>query len=242
MRRRIFAIAAVLLTLLVMVGSPSRAGLMTIDRQEEIEFGRAAAARVERKVRLITSGPQYDRVQRLGRKVAAASGEDLPFTFKLIDDPTVNAFTFPGGFIYVFRGLLDQGLDDNALAGVLGHECAHAVKSHGFKVMKPMAILGKSTSHLPRVVKENVIGKLITIVTVEGVGRRFELEADAVGAGYAYKAGFDPEGLMRVFEMFIRLRSSQPSLTQKLLASHPQPEVRMKKLRPVIIKLKAGGR
>lgn len=217
----------------------ARADLLHIDRQEEIAYGRAACARLESQVRVITSGPQYARVVRIGRRVSAATGVNLPFTFKIIDSPVINAITLPGGFVYVCRGLLDQGIDDDGLAGVLGHECAHAVKSHGFKLLIPIITVSR---HLPASARDNVVSKLIAIITVDGVGRHFELEADRLGVGYAAAAGYDPAGLIRVLQLFERLSKTNPSLMQKLLSTHPPNEERIRKLQPVVADLKARRR
>lgn len=241
MRTRLFVLPSlvVLALLASFVARPVDAGIIPIDRKQEADLGREVTAKFEQQVRLITSGEQYERVTRIGAKVAANTGvPELPWTFKVVDDPSVNAITFPGGYIYVFKGLLDQGIDDDALAGVLGHECAHAVKSHAIKKIVPIVLVGKV---LPGPIKRTMATKILAELTINGVGRRFELESDQLGAGYCYQAGWKPEGLLAVFELFIQLRQNHPSLIQKLLATHPEPEVRIKKLKPVIKKLRSGG-
>ncbi len=232
-----------MLVLATVSSRPASAGILHINRQDEIAVGRQASAQFEQKYPIITSGPQYDRVQRIARRIVAATGcTDLPFTFKIANTPAINAVTFPGGFIYVFRGLLDTGIDDDGLACVLGHECTHAVKSHAFKILLPMLTLQRDLRFLPQRLKNNMASRVMTILMVRGVGRRFELEADRIGVGYAYHAGFDPRAMIRVLQMFERMDRTNPSLMQELLATHPPPAVRIRALEPVIARLLASPR
>jgi predicted Zn-dependent protease len=82
------------------------------------------------------------RVNDIGYRVAEESGfRDFPFTFHLIDMPEPNAFALPGGQIFVTRGMLDLDLDDDMLAGLMGHEIAHVVMRHGIRMQKRAALL-----------------------------------------------------------------------------------------------------
>ncbi|MBM3462668.1 MAG: hypothetical protein FJX76_11255 [Armatimonadetes bacterium] len=122
MKRLLAFLVALLLT------APAGAAQVTV--AQEIEVGRAGAAQFEKGVRLL-GGEPLARIQRIGQRVAAATGRtDLPFTFKLVDAPEVNAISFPGGFIYVYRGFMDANPSDDELAGTLGHEVAHVVQRH----------------------------------------------------------------------------------------------------------------
>jgi predicted Zn-dependent protease len=77
------------------------------------------------------------RVNRIGYALAQQSGfEDFPFSFYLVEMPVPNAFALPGGHVFITRGMLDLGLDDDMLASLLGHEIAHVVFSHGMKMQK----------------------------------------------------------------------------------------------------------
>src|SRR5207247_1497435 len=104
-----------------------------------------------------------DRLNKIGQEIAAvANVEKVPalwgnaevkkfsYTFKIVDDKDVNAYSLPGGFVYVNKGLLDYIHSDDELAGVLGHEIAHAAHHHMMKLLKeqskmqpflPLAIL-----------------------------------------------------------------------------------------------------
>lgn len=218
---------------------PASADFLKIDTAQEISIGREAASRFEGKNRILESGSIASRVQRLGLRVVQASGRDLPYSFKVVDSSTINAITFPGGFIYFYKGLLDQGLDDNQIACVLAHEVAHAVKSHTYKTLFVMGSVRKMSGQA----RENAVAQVLTAVSVQAPMSRFlEIEADRIGATIAYKAGFDPQGLVDVLEMFQRLSRKNPSLTDKLMRTHPAPEDRIRKLRVVIQQLKTQSR
>lgn len=126
----------------------------------EVKLGRETAVEVEKQYKLITSGPYYDRVQRVGREVSAAllrpeiideyrrvyklpkSGDKskrvpFEFTFKVVDTTKeINAFALAGGPIYVTKGLLDYTTSDHELAGVLAHEATHTTFHHVDQLVK----------------------------------------------------------------------------------------------------------
>ena len=232
--------ACLILSLATLSSSPpASADFLKIDTAQEISIGREAAARFEGKNRILESGPMAARVQRLGARIAQASGRELPYTFKVVDASTINAITFPGGFIYFYRGLLDQGLDDNQVACVLAHEVAHAVKSHTYKTLFVLGSIRKMSGQA----RENAVAQVLTAVSVQApMSRHLEIEADRIGATIAYRAGFDPQGLVDVLEMFQRLSKKNPSLTDKLMRTHPAPEDRIRKLQVVIQQLKSQRR
>lgn len=217
---------------------PAQADLTDrIPVSEDISLGREASSKFERSVRLL-GGPMLDRIQRIGARVATACGRtDMPFSFKLVDDPHINAITFPGGFIYVFRGLMDHQPDDQELAGVLGHEITHATKRHAIKKILPGAILMSRAGRLPSDVRQKILA-LYQVGAGLPLGRRFELEADHIGVQVANRAGYDPEGLIRVLEFFEKMEKSHPGLMERLLATHPPATERLRKLRPEVARLK----
>ncbi len=82
------------------------------------------------------------RMNRIGYEVAQQGRfVDYPFSFYLVDMPVPNAFALPGGQVFITRGMLDLGLDDDMLAGLLGHEIAHVVYAHGLKLQKRAQLL-----------------------------------------------------------------------------------------------------
>ena len=170
------------------------------------------------------------RVRDIGYRLAAASDyRQFPFTFYLVDMPVPNAFALPGGQIFVTRGMLDLGLDDDMLANLLGHEVAHVVYEHGqrmqrratlLNILSQAALLGVmigvdsepagSTSSVygPN---DNRKGSLVQGAAASGIvftellmrkfSRSFEDEADIEGQRLAAEAGFDPNGAQNLWAL-----------------------------------------
>ncbi|MES1210992.1 MAG: M48 family metalloprotease, partial [Acidobacteriota bacterium] len=172
------------------------------------------------------------RVSRIGYELAQQSDyQKFPFTFMLVDMPVPNAFTLPGGQIFVTRGLLDLGLDDDMLAAVLGHEIGHVTLEH-FKRMQRKATLMNVLGNLlvvgvmldqgnrrqtnPNIPYDPRIGNdygtdrvqgaaaaslVLSELLLRSYSREHEDEADAEGQRLSALAGYDPGGAQKVWEL-----------------------------------------
>ena len=128
MKRFILAIVFVFCCSLGMT-PPAEAGL--ISKEQEIEMGRQTAMQLEAKYGVVQDYALQERVNRIGQSLVKVSErQDLEYSFKVLNSDEVNALACPGGFIYVFKGLIDYMPSDAELAGVLGHEITHVVKKH----------------------------------------------------------------------------------------------------------------
>ncbi|MBC8101695.1 MAG: M48 family metalloprotease, partial [Cytophagales bacterium] len=107
----------------------------TLSKSDQVRIGQQAAGEIEQKNRVITSGPQYEQLQRVAARIIPLARQDfdVPYTVKLIDSKEVNAFALPGGPIYFYKGLVDITTSDDELASVVGHEAAHVIKQHSAK-------------------------------------------------------------------------------------------------------------
>jgi predicted Zn-dependent protease len=172
------------------------------------------------------------RVARIGYRLAGNSGfTGFPFTFYLVDMREPNAFALPGGEVFVTRGMLDQDLSDDQLAGLLGHEIAHVVLSHGMKMEKRAnvlnalgkallvgIILASDNNSTPRDVPyyargprpvtqgEKIAGAaaaslVLPELLLRSYSREFEDQADEEGQRIAAAAGYDPDGARQLFAL-----------------------------------------
>lgn len=170
------------------------------------------------------------RVNDIGYRLAVMSDfTDYPFTFYLIDMPEPNAFALPGGQIFVTRGMLNLGLDDDMLACLLGHELAHVVYQHGTRMQKKATLLNVLSTALllgvmvgvdddPQASRdpfgyptESRKGSLVQGTAAAGMAlselllrdysREFEDEADVEGQRLAAAAGFDPAGAHQLWTL-----------------------------------------
>jgi len=179
-------------------------------------------------------------VNVVGQRVALVS--DLPaeeFKFFVIDDEAINAFTTGCCNVYVNRGLLLNLNSEAELAGVLGHEIGHVTARHPSRrqARGVAASLGAMAAAI--LTGSNAIGQLANIggqAWMMGYGRENEMEADRLGLKYMVKAGYDPNSIAHVFEMFQagekfeRARATaegrEPRLYHGVFSSHPSPDDR----------------
>jgi predicted Zn-dependent protease len=179
-------------------------------------------------------------VNVVGQRVAQAS--DMPeeeFKFFVIDDEAINAFTTGCCNVYINRGLLINVNSEAELAGVLGHEIGHITARHPARrqTRGVAASLGAMAAAI--LTGSNAIGQLANIgaqAWVSGYGRENEMEADRLGMKYMVRAGYDPEQIGKVFNMFQagekfeRQRAAaegrEPRLYHGVFSSHPSPDER----------------
>jgi predicted Zn-dependent protease len=207
--------------------------------KDDVRIGREVAVEVEKEFRLDPNPINQQRVQQIGQKLVVV-GKQKPFeySFKVLDKEEVNAFALPGGPIYVFRGLLDMlGDDDDALACVLGHEMTHINRRHAAKQYTK----GVWASVLVTVVdpkgRIRDAAELGAILVQLQYSRDDEYESDRFGIEYAYKAGYDPNGVVSFFQ---KLKAKEKGGDKGVLAnlrSHPLTENRIWRAQQQISKL-----
>lgn len=179
-------------------------------------------------------------VNVVGNRVARVS--DLPneeFKFFVIDDEAINAFTTGCCNVYVNRGLLLNINSEAELAGVLGHEIGHITARHPARrqTRGVAASLGAMAAAI--LTGSNAIGQLANIgaeAWMQGYGRENEMEADRLGMKYMVRAGYDPEAIGHVFNMFqagekferarAQAEGREPRLYHGVFSSHPSPDER----------------
>ena len=209
--------------------------MQDIDQPHEIQIGQDYAAI------LLGARPLYgdQRAQRyvneFGRWLASQSERpDLPWTFAVIDDPRFNAFSTPGGYVFVTSGLLQQLHSESELAGVLGHEIGHIIHKHYLKAVKTSAAMSMITDNIRTnsQLKEAVL-HLAKDAFTKGLDREDEFDADAVGVVIAARAGYDPFGLPSALQI-LEQHTSQGGGFSLLLQTHPEPSARIERLEALI--------
>ncbi|MFA4030326.1 MAG: hypothetical protein GDYSWBUE_001992 [Candidatus Fervidibacterota bacterium] len=201
---------------------------------EEIELGKQAAKAFEAKEKLVTDKGLLNRLDEIAKKISSVTERPkINYVVKVIDSATPNAFTFPGGFVYVTKGLIDMTESEHEIAAVLAHEIAHNVLRHALRALEEerkwapvviAAIIGATTSssELARQLPL-IVASLIDAVTL-GYSRKFEMEADIHGFDYLLKAGFNPVGMLTVLEKLERIEAFNyggQTLWQAYNATHP---------------------
>ncbi len=224
--------------------SPGRAIADTLlPISQENELGKQMSAEVEKELTLSNDEEINKWIRGLGMEVVAAARDrgDIPdginFTFKVVeDDDTINAFALPGGYIYMYTGLLKAASNEAEIVGVLGHEVAHVTKRHIAKRL--VAAYGASAIASIALGKNpGLLGELVAGVLANGYllkhSRDAERESDAVGIWYTVDAGYTPIGYV---SFFTKLAES-PS-PPALISSHPNPAERVANARKAIAKMR----
>src|ERR1051326_9325615 len=131
-RVRSYAIALAVALVAAGCGSGGGAGGVSLD--QEWQLGNQLAAQVQQQVRLVNDPVALSYVRSVGERIHSVTPlADRPFNFYIVDDPEVNAFSLPGGHIYINRGLIDKADKADELAAVMAHEISHVVARHALK-------------------------------------------------------------------------------------------------------------
>jgi len=211
--------------------------LSFVSEGREIQMGRESDQAISAQLGIYPDPDWQAYVTKVGQSLAAVSERPgLPWSFKVIDDPTVNAFALPGGFIYVTRGMLYHCQDEAQLAGVIGHEIGHVTARHSVSQItkQQLAQIGLAGATLiePGVEK---YGQLITT----GLGLLFlkfsrndEKQADHLGLRYMTRGGYDPRHMDDIFLVLQRLSENSGSGRMPIwMSTHPDPADRVNRIR-----------
>ena len=216
-----------------------RTQLNFIPKQQMHSLGRQSYEEIKKKEQLIKSGPVYDQVVKIGKRIAAASGVGFDWEFAVIkNDKMLNAFCLPGGKIAVYTGILPTAANEAGLAAILGHEVAHAVLRHGAERMSQALILQLGLT-AAQVSMKNSKQKGV-IMAALGLGAQFgvmmpfsrshESEADKIGLRYMAKAGYDPSEAPKLWQRMAKKGGGVP----EILSTHPDPLKRARALQKQI--------
>ncbi|GMR23135.1 MAG: M48 family metalloprotease [Acidobacteriota bacterium] len=185
-------------------------------------MGERASGDVEASMGLYDDAELQAYVGELGQHVAAASERPhLPWRFKVIDSPVVNAFALPGGYVYVTRGILAYVGSEAALMGVIGHEIGHVTARH--HVEQQLAGLGLNVGTIFSEVRPfgDVLGGGLGILLLK-FGRDAERESDRLGARYSIAQGYDATDMAHFFSVLGRLSGSEQNVPS-WASTHPDP-------------------
>jgi MAF protein len=228
----IFIFASCILCLATFSGCYTEYNIVTGEQEtyyystdKEVQMGRAIAKSVEKEYKFAEDPLLQDRVERIGKKIAAVSDrKEIDYVFKVLDEDEINAVSLPGGYVYVYRGLLEKISSDDELAGVLAHEVGHIVARHSIK--KLQAYQGYSLLRIlvAAAPAGGQVGGAADVAFTElllGYAREDELLADQLGARYAKLAGFEPHGMLKFLEKLQDIDRRKPLKEKSYFKTHP---------------------
>ena len=221
----------------------SNAGLLS--ERDEMKLGTQLHREVTKKYNLTDLG--LDRVDRIGQRCAKASlRPNMAYKFHVIQSREINGFSLPGGQIYITTALLKMA-NDNELASVLAHEVGHVVARHSLKTLKQSQEyndIAKSLGELTGVAGDVARDLGVALGQIVGAGlltfhtRDEEREADFLGVRTMPRAGFDPQGMVTMFQKLRRIEESNSDLLGSLFSVHPDAEERIANTRYEIARMK----
>ena len=218
-----------------------------MSERQEIQVGGELDGEVRREMGFYDDAEIQQYVDRIGQRLAAGSHRPgLPWHFAVVDQPAVNAFALPGGYIYLTRGILPFLDSEAELAGVLGHEIGHVTARHSASAYSKATSSSVGLAVLGILVPESRPFQGLA-ETAFGVlylkhSRDDELQADRLGVEYAARADWDPAGVAGMLTTLSRLGEADSGGrgVPGWLSTHPDPGDRVTTVQPIVEQARAG--
>ena len=195
----------------------------------EVSTGKQYSMEIEKSAHMITDPVVTEYVNRIGQNIVKNSDCKVPFTIRVIDSDEINAMALPGGFFYVNSGLILAADEEAELAGVMAHETAHVCAHHAAREATKLNYMEIGSIPLEIMTYGSWTGygiyeasQLAIPITFLEFSREYESEADWLGLQYMYKAGYDPQALIQMFEKIDALEKHKPGALAKAFSDHPQ--------------------
>ena len=232
----------VIVTACYTVPETGRKSLSLIDAGSEMQLGLTEFEKMKQEVPISKDPAANALVQKVGQKIAAVAGPDLPgaqWEFVVFDSKEANAFCLPGGKVGGYTGILPITKDEAGLATVIGHEVAHAAARHGGERMSMALALQGVGAGVSATTADSKYAGLIS--QAYGLGsqlgvalphsRANEAEADHIGLIYMAKAGYDPAAAVAFWQRFAEFnQKAGGGGTPWFLRTHPLDNDRVRNI------------
>jgi predicted Zn-dependent protease len=205
-----------------------------MSESQEIQVGQEAKAEAEQTYGIYKGKPELNQyVAEVGKKLAAKSARpNLPYSYEIVDDASVNAFALPGGPVFITRGILGHLNTEAEMAAVLGHETGHVAARHSANQMSKQQVaqigLGLGSILSPTVASAaQVAGAGLQVLFLK-YSRDDETQADELGFRYMTQVGYDPTQMIPLFQMLEGVSNAEGGgKTPEWLQTHPDPGNRL---------------
>jgi Zn-dependent protease with chaperone function len=209
------------------------------DLVKEQKLGKKLSKDIEKKYEVVEDLNQNSLITEMGNKLAKVSElKGMNYHFKILNIEGPNAFSIPGGYIYVTYDLFDYIQSDDELAGILAHEIAHVIHNHALKQTRDntkftlLTILAVLLTREPDV---GILGKLTTITLLNQYSREYEEEADLTALDLLIKTGYNPVGFLTFLERLYTREMFKPEIYLGIFQTHPETENRINYVRNKLI-------
>lgn len=231
------AFVITLVLLCALLAGCNTAGI--VSRSDEVEIGRQASKQIEQEYKLDNDPKLNQLVNRIGQTLAARSDRtDITYTFKILDTKDINAVALPGGWVYIYRGLIDEVAgDEDELAGVIAHEIGHIAARHGAKQIGRSTLYGVGI----QVLTKGTVAQLASIwanLDLLRWSRTDEYEADHLGVKYTYGSPWKADGLIRFLKVLqAKSKEKDGGSFGAMLRTHPMTADRVKRAETYLAEL-----
>ncbi|MDZ7374832.1 MAG: M48 family metallopeptidase [candidate division KSB1 bacterium] len=212
-----------------------------ISVQQEVQMGQEFSREIARTYPILEDPEITAYFQRIGERIARSSDwPNLQYHFQVVNTADVNAFAIPGGWVYVHRGLIERADNVSEVACVMAHEIGHVVARHGTEMLTKqygIAIVTQLVLGQNPKLWQKITAELFTTAGILAYSRKQEYEADELGVQYAYRSGYDPNGMVTFFEKLLQLQEREPSLLEVWFSTHPPTSERIQRAKGLITKL-----
>ncbi len=201
------------------------------DLDKEQQLGKKLSIDIEKKYEVVKDSEKNSLIRKIGHKLAKASElKGMNYHFRILKKEGPNAFSIPGGYIYVTYDLFDYIQSDDELAGILAHEISHIIHNHALKQTRDntkytlLTILAVLLTREPDV---GVLGKLTTITLLNQYSRTYEEEADLTAIDLLINTGYNPVGFLTYLERLYAREMFKPEVDLGIFQTHPATENRV---------------
>jgi beta-barrel assembly-enhancing protease len=221
-----------------------------ISVSQEIDIGRQANAEARKQLAELHDAQVTAYVRQLGKRISAvADGADYPYSFTVANDRELNAFALPGGPVWIHRGILQAATNEAQVASVLAHEVAHISQRHAADQLTKSTVANLGLGLLSAMLGSGTSAQTSRVAAsflANGVFLKFsrddEREADAVGLRMMSRAGWDPRGMIEMFDILSRESQRDPGRVDTFFSTHPSAQDRKSRLMTDAARLKGGRR
>lgn len=217
---------------------------------DEIAIGRQADAQVRTTVKPLHDDAVRRYVTSVGKRLAAvAPGPKYPYSFTVADRRDLNAFSLPGGPVWINRGILAVATNESQVAGVLAHEIAHIAQRHAADQLTKVIVakwgiglLGAFLGNTGGAGAAQSAAGLLASGAFLKFSRDDERDADRVGLTIVSRAGWDPHGMVEMLDILRRTSKQDPGAVQVFFSTHPSTQERIADLQALAAHHRGGRR
>jgi predicted Zn-dependent protease len=241
MKRTILSIVVLVISLMfscATTGPGGKKSLIFISTDQELSLGEQFDKQLRTENKVLSDSVWQSYFNEVGESIVkVCDRKDIQYHFTVIESDQINAFATPGGYVYIYTGLLDRINNEAEFAAVTAHEISHVVARHSVKRLQSAVGIGllEQIAFGGNASATRDVVNLGVGVALQGYSRANEFEADEYGITYMSAAGYNPQGAIELFQMLASLGDAgQKNIFERLSASHPDTQARIDRANQLI--------